>query len=120
MNDYIGLCRTTKFRPPFGHIAEIRALVPPGPPHMALTATATKSVHTEVIKSLEMDECVKISSSLDRLNIFYEVCDHTSVESDMSWLMVSFRENLQKTPLVIVYCQSLHVCDHFIHISILS
>ena len=84
--------------------------MPPGTPYMAFTATATNSVHIEVMKLLEMDDCIEISSSPDRCNIFYEVCDCTSVEWDLSWLMGSFRENLHKTPQVIVYCQSLDMC----------
>ena len=99
MNDYIGVCRSKEFHHSFGHIAEIQALVPPGTPYMTLTATATKSVHIEVMKLLEMDDCVEISSlptdvtfsmkcvrdlwsawETDvtfsmKCNIFYEVCE---------------------------------------------
>ena len=73
MNDYIDFCKSEEFWPSFGHIAEIRALVPPGTPYMTLTATATKNVSNEVMKLLEIDECVEISSSPDRRNIFYGV-----------------------------------------------
>ena len=81
--------------------------MPPGTPYMALTATATKSVHSEVIRCLEMEKCVQISLSPDRPNIFYEVSARTSIELDLAWLMLSLRDNVQKTPRVMVYCQSL-------------
>ena len=108
---YVGICRSKEFRPSFGHIAEIRAPVPPGTPYMALTATATKSVHSEVMQCLEMEKCVQISLSPDRPNIFYEVRGRTTIELDLAWLILSIRENLQKTPRVIVYCQSLDMCS---------
>ena len=108
---YVGICRSKEFRPSFGHIAEISALVPPGTPYMALTATATKSVHSEVMQCLEMEKCVQISLSPDRPNIFYEVRGRTTIELDLAWLILSLRENLQKTPRVIVYCQSLDMCS---------
>lgn len=51
------------------------------------------------------------SLSPERPNIFYEVRARTTIDSDLSWLLSSLRENLQLTPRVIVYCQSLDMCS---------
>ena len=39
MNNCMVLCRRKEFQLSFGHIAEIRALVPPGTPYMAAATT---------------------------------------------------------------------------------
>ena len=43
--------RSKDFRPTFGRLAEVRALVPPCTPLMAYTATASKSVKKDIIDS---------------------------------------------------------------------
>ena len=88
----------------------MRALVPPDTPYMACTATATRSVHKEVVSILEMEGCIQVSMSPDRHNIYYEVRPCTDIDSDFSELVSSLRENLTSTPRVIVYCRSLDMC----------
>ena len=105
------VCRSKDFRPSFSRLAEIRALVPPGTPYMALTATATRSVRENIMNALEMDDCVQVSVSPNRPNIYYEVCSRTVMESDLEWLLDSLRENLYLAPRVIVYCRSLDLCS---------
>ena len=83
---------------------------------MACTATATKSVREEVIRSLEMQGCLCISVSPDRPNIFYEVRRRTDIDTDFADLVKTLEEKLIDTPRVIVYCQSLNTCsDLFAH-----
>ena len=83
---------------------------------MACTATATKSVREEVIKSLEMEGCVCVSVSPDRPNIFYDVRTRTDIDTDFADLVHTLREKLLDAPRVIVYCQSLNTCsDLFAH-----
>ncbi len=60
---------------------------------MACTATATRDVQREVIKLLEMSDCVNVSVSPDRPNIFYGVEIRTEIESDFSDMIVSLRQN---------------------------
>lgn len=90
-------------------MAEIRALVPYGTPYMACTATATRSVHEEVIRSLEMSGCVRISKSPDRPNIFYRVKSRTDVESDFADLLATLKDNLQ-TPYTAVHWTCVQTC----------
>ena len=60
------LYRSKDFRPTFGHLAEIRTLVPSGTPLMVCTATASRIVKKEVIDCLEMRDCAEVTASLDR------------------------------------------------------
>ena len=98
---------------------EIRALVPHGTPYLACTATATKSVRDEVIKSLEMEDCEFIYTSPDRPNIFYEVKRRLDIDNDIHHIVHSLKEHLVNTPRTIIYCQSLNTCAdlyaHFHH-----
>ena len=58
----------------------MRALVPKSTPFMACTATVTKNVQHEVMRSLEMVDCELVSTSPDQPNIFYEVHRHTDID----------------------------------------
>lgn len=112
------MCRSKDFRPSYGRLQEIRAFIPPGTPYMVCTATATREVYKEVTLALEISDCMKISVSPNRPNIYYQVKFRTEVESDFSDLVCSLRVNLIKTPKVIVYCQTLNKCselyEHFL------
>ena len=52
---------------------EIRALVPPGIPILAATATVTPTIRDDVIDKLDMKGCKMVCVSPDRPNIYYEV-----------------------------------------------
>lgn len=106
------MCRSKDFRPAYGRLAELRALVPFGTPFMACTATATGSVHREVVMSLEMSNYVRVSHSPDRPNIYYQVKARTDLESDFSDLLSTLREKVVETQRVIVYCRSLNMCSY--------
>ena len=68
------------------------------------------------MQSLEMADCVFVSTSPDQPNIFYEVCTRTDVETDMSDLLESVRQLKSMAPRAIVYCRSLNVCaDLYVH-----
>ena len=70
--------RSMDFRPTFGRLAVVRALVPPCTPLMAYTATASKSVKKDIILSVEMSEYAEVIASPDRPNLYYEVKPRTS------------------------------------------
>ena len=110
--------RSKDFRPSYGRLHEIRAFVPPGTPYVACTATATRHVFQEVVSSLEMSGCVRVSVSPNRPNIYYRALPRTEIDSDFGDLVRSLRNNLVQTPRVIVYCQSLNMCsdlyEHFL------
>ena len=83
---------------------------------MACTATVTRSVREEVVKSLEMAGCDVVSTSPDRPNIFYTVCKRTDMEVDMQPLVESLKKYNVNAPHTIVYCRSLIMCaDLYAH-----
>ena len=115
------LYRSRDFRPSYGHLHEIRAVIPKGTPLLACSATVTHSIRQEVIKSLEMVDCVFISTSPDRPNIFYEVHPRTDLDSDMKHLLKSLQDLKNSAPRVIVYCRTLDMYMQIcMHISIMS
>ena len=102
--------RSRDFRPSYGHLHEIRAVVTKGTPLMACSATVTPVIRQEVIQSLEMVDCDFISTSPDRPNIFYEVRPRTDLDIDMKELLKSLQEHKSSAPRVIVYCRTLDMC----------
>ena len=83
---------------------------------MARTATASKNVKKEVIEALEMTDCVEVTASLDRPNIYYAVKPRSDIDTDFHPLVSTLREKTISAPRVIVYCQLLDTCaDLYAH-----
>ena len=80
---------------------------------MACIATASKRVKKEVIESLEMIGCDKVTASPDRPNIYYEVKQRTDIDTDFLPLVTTLKEKPVRAPRVLVYCQSLDTYAHF-------
>lgn len=70
-------------------------------PILALTATATPKVMSDILKNLDMDRPKVFTSSFNRPNLFYSVQPKTNVEKDMIRLL---REHEGKS--AIIYCLS--------------
>ena len=104
------LCRSHDFRPSYGHLNEIRALVPKGTPLLACSATVTHGIRQEVVQTLEMTDYDFISTSPDRPNIFYEVHTRTIIEDDMKDVVESLKTFKKCATRVIVYCRTLDMC----------
>ena len=64
----------------FDQRGEIRALLPPGSPVLAATATATKAIREDICRKLEMVSSKQVFVSPDRGNIYYEVVARTDIE----------------------------------------
>ena len=113
---YFSFCRSKDFRPAYGQLHEVRALIPQGVPYLACTATITRSVREEVERNLDMSNCDFVCTSPDRPNIRYEVCCRSDIETDMHSLVVSLKECNKKSPRVIIYCRTLNMCaDLYAH-----
>ena len=67
------LFRSKEFRPTYGRVSELRALVSPGVTMLALTATVTDLIRRDVITTLDMEGCEIVCLSPNRPNIYYEV-----------------------------------------------
>ena len=70
-------------------------------PIMALTATATPKVMSDILKNLDIHDAATFTTSFNRSNLFYCVQPKTNVEKDMIRLL---REHEGKS--AIVYCLS--------------
>ncbi|MCH5172958.1 MAG: DNA helicase RecQ [Bacteroidales bacterium] len=88
------------FRPEY---RRIRALVDEigRLPIIALTATATPKVQSDILKNLGIQDAAVFKSSFNRPNLFYEVRDKQDVEKDM---IKYIKQNPGKSG--IVYCLS--------------
>ena len=57
------------FRPAYGKL-DVLSSIFPDIPHVALTATATKSTQHVILNSLKFDNAVIIEANTDRCNLF--------------------------------------------------
>jgi len=80
-------------------------------PIMALTATATEKVVSDIQKSLEMKDVNIFSTSFNRTNLFYEVNLKNEVEKDIVKLLKS-----HKGKSAIIYCLSRKKVEEISHI----
>lgn len=67
--------RGDTFRPEFSHLGEVRSIIPDNVHVMALTATATKTTRAEIIKILDMQTPMIISTSPHKENLVYSVAE---------------------------------------------
>lgn len=101
---------SSDFRPSYGHLHEVKALLHKGTPFLVCTATVTHSIRQQVIQSLEMFDNVFVSASPDRPNIYYEVHRHNDIATDLLPVLTSLKETRCCSTHVIVYCRSLDMC----------
>ena len=80
-------------------------------PIMALTATATEKVVSDIQKSLEMKDVNIFYTSFNRTNLFYEVNLKNEVEKDIVKLLKS-----HKGKSAIIYCLSRKKVEEITHI----
>ncbi|MEH7130161.1 ATP-dependent DNA helicase RecQ [Neobacillus drentensis] len=82
------------FRPDYSKLGDIRKKLG-NPLTLALTATATKKVRADIIASLDLEEIVKIESTIDRPNIgFYvkELNDYRDKQENILELVANLKK----------------------------
>ncbi|NHC39063.1 RecQ family ATP-dependent DNA helicase [Bacillus sp. MM2020_1] len=82
------------FRPDYSKLGDIRKKLG-NPLTLALTATATKKVRADIIASLDLEEIVKIESTIDRPNIgFYvkELIDYRDKQANILELVANLKK----------------------------
>ncbi len=89
------------FRPEYRRIKSIIEMVDPSLPIIALTATATPKVRSDVQKNLKMEEADVFISSFHRKNLFYEVKPKVNTKKQLIKFVSQF-----KGKAGIVYCLS--------------
>jgi ATP-dependent DNA helicase RecQ len=80
-------------------------------PIIALTATATDKVRTDIKKSLGIMDATEFKSSFNRPNLYYEVRQKVSEEDTDSQIIRFLRKNPGKSG--IIYCLSRKKVDDF-------
>eukprot|EP00055_Hartaetosiga_balthica_P007520 m.25972 g.25972 ORF g.25972 m.25972 type:complete len:1289 (+) comp5813_c0_seq1:81-3947(+) len=98
------------FRPDYKKLYLLREWFP-DVPMMALTATATKRVKTDVLKNLHMSNAVVFEQSFDRPNLFYEVRKKTSFQKCIDSIASDIQRRY-KNKCGIVYCLSRKDCEN--------
>ena len=88
------------FRPEYRKIRSIIDLIQPAPV-IALTATATPKVQSDILKNLRIQDATIFKSSFNRPNLYYEVRDKVEPEKD---IIRFIRQNPGKSG--IIYCLS--------------
>jgi len=88
------------FRPEYRKIRSIIDQIQPAPV-IALTATATPKVQSDILKNLRIQDAQVFRSSFNRPNLYYEVRDKVEPEKD---IIRFIRQNAGKSG--IVYCLS--------------
>ena len=88
------------FRPEYRKIRSIIDQIQPAP-LIALTATATPKVQSDILKNLRIQDAQVFKSSFNRPNLYYEVRDKVDTEKD---IIRFIRQNPGKSG--IIYCLS--------------
>ena len=88
------------FRPEYRKIRSIIEEIQPAP-MIALTATATPKVQSDILKNLRIQDATVFKSSFNRPNLYYEVRDKVEPEKD---IIRYIRQNPGKSG--IIYCLS--------------
>ncbi len=88
------------FRPEYRKIRSIIEDIQPAPV-IALTATATPKVQSDILKNLKIQDATVFKSSFNRPNLYYEVRDKVEPEKD---IIRYLRQNPGKSG--IIYCLS--------------
>ena len=88
------------FRPEYRKIRSIIEEIQPAPV-IALTATATPKVQSDILKNLRIQDARVFKSSFNRPNLYYEVRDKVEPEKD---IIRFIRQNAGKSG--IIYCLS--------------
>ena len=88
------------FRPEYRKIRSIIDQIQPAPV-IALTATATPKVQSDILKNLRIQDAKVFKSSFNRPNLYYEVRDKVEPEKD---IIRFIRQNAGKSG--IIYCLS--------------
>lgn len=89
------------FRPEYRKIRQVINNISDNIPIIALTATATPKVQSDIRKNLQMNDAVLFKSSFNRANLYYEVRPKKNVAKEI----VKFIKN-NKSKSGIIYCLS--------------
>lgn len=103
-------CRGTTFREALLRIGEIRSILPANTPVMALTATATCALRTELSRVICMKKPTMVVIPPSKDNLKYCVSGYKSLGDNFGYLLEGLRQQRLDFPRTIIYCRSMDDC----------
>ncbi|XP_062028177.1 ATP-dependent DNA helicase Q-like 2 isoform X1 [Rosa rugosa] len=99
------------FRPDYKNLGILKTQFP-NVPVIALTATATQKVQSDLMDMLHIPRCVKFVSTVNRPNLFYMVREKSSIGKVVVDEIAEFiRDSYSDNDSGIVYCFSRKECE---------
>lgn len=90
------------FRPEYRRIKEIVESIPQEFPIIALTATATPKVQSDIVRTLDLREPNIFISSFNRTNLFYEIRPKTSPQDAIKNMVQFIKQRSGKSGIIYV------------------
>ncbi len=88
------------FRPEYRRLKEMMDLINPGVPIIALTATATPKVQSDIIKNLGLKDAAIFISSFNRPNLYYEVLPKVNLEQTNKSIVRFIQQHKGKSGII--------------------
>jgi ATP-dependent DNA helicase RecQ len=88
------------FRPEYRRLREMMDQIKPGAPVIALTATATPKVQSDIIKNLGLRNPNLFSASFNRPNLYYEIQPKIKKEETLKSLVRFISQNKGKSGII--------------------
>jgi ATP-dependent DNA helicase RecQ len=88
------------FRPEYRRLREIMDEINKDIPVIALTATATAKVQSDIVKNLDLREPNIFISSFNRANLYYEVLPKTKKEETVKNIVKFISQNMGKSGII--------------------
>ncbi len=88
------------FRPEYRRLREMMDLINPHLPVMALTATATPKVQSDIVKNLGLREPEVLISSFNRANLYYEILPKIDKEQTVKSMVKYLSQNKGKSGII--------------------
>lgn len=88
------------FRPEYRRLKEMMDLINPDVPIIALTATATPKVQSDIIKNLGLKDAAIFISSFNRPNLYYEVLPKVNLEQTNKSIVRFIQQHKGKSGII--------------------
>src|SRR5436190_26589 len=88
------------FRPEYRRLREMMIQINPDIPVIALTATATPKVQSDIIKNLDLRDPKIFTSSFNRANLYYEIQPKIKKEQTLKSLVRFISQNKEKSGII--------------------
>ena len=101
----------------FSHLGEVQSLLPPNVNIMALTATATITLRSEICGVLGMKDQYVVTVSPEKNNVILQVSKFESLESTFNPIIQKLKMERLNLGRTIIYCQKQETCTALFTVS---